>query len=138
MRRSVLLLAVALGVFLVAPAYAHVEVNPSRAPADRVTRIVLRVEGEESVPAVKVAVQMPIGLRDVRFRPVPGWKRTDAGRVVTWSGGEIELEQFGRFPFTAHLPATPGKVLDTPTTETYSNGKVVRWIGAESSDTPAA
>ena len=138
MKRSVFPIAIALGALLVAPAAAHVEASPSKAPADSVTRIVLRVEGEESVPAVKVVVQMPIGLTDVRFLPARGWKRAQSGRVVTWTGGRIPLEQFGRFPFVAHVPATPGKELRFPVIETYASGKVVRWIGAKSSDFPAA
>ena len=138
MKKSIPWLTSALGLLLVSPASAHVEARPAKAPADSVRRIVLLVEGEESVPSIKVTVQMPRGLTDVTFHPAPGWKRSQSGRVVTWSGGEIELEKFGRFPFTAHLPATPGRVLTFPTIETYADGKVVRWIGAESSDTPAA
>ena len=37
----------------------------------------------------------------------------------------------------SHAPATPGKQLVFPTIQTYASGKVVRWIGAETSDTPA-
>jgi hypothetical protein len=37
----------------------------------------------------------------------------------------------------AHVPNTPGKVLVFPALQTYSDGSIVRWIGNESSDTPA-
>ena len=59
------------------------------------------------------------------------------GRIVTWSGGKIEEGKEGTFSFSAHMPATPGQVLVFPALVTYANGKVVHWIGAESSDTPA-
>jgi hypothetical protein len=35
------------------------------------------------------------------------------------------------------VPNTPGKTLVFPTTQMYANGKVVHWIGAETSDEPA-
>jgi LPXTG-motif cell wall-anchored protein len=59
------------------------------------------------------------------------------GRIVTWSGGEIPDGATGKFAFTAHMPNTPGRVLVFRALVTYQDGKVVHWIGAESSDTPA-
>ena len=59
------------------------------------------------------------------------------GRIVTWSGGKIPNGAEGKFAFTAHMPDSPGRVLVFPALVTYQDGKVVHWIGAESSDTPA-
>ena len=59
------------------------------------------------------------------------------GRLVTWSGGTIQPGEVGKFSFSAHMPATPGRVLVFPSLVTYANGEVVHWIGAESSETPA-
>ena len=116
---------------------AHVEASPEKVPADSVAQITLAAEGEESVPAVKLTVQMPAGVTDVIAHPAPGWTQSVNGRIVTWSGGKIEEGKEGRFSFSAHMPATPGQVLVFPSLVTYANGKVVHWIGAESSDTPA-
>ena len=59
------------------------------------------------------------------------------GRIVTWSGGKIPNGAEGKFAFSAHMPNLPGRVLVFPALVTYQDGKVVHWIGAESSDTPA-
>ena len=38
---------------------------------------------------------------------------------------------------SAHVPNTPGTELVFPAIQTYSNGEVVRWIGAADADEPA-
>jgi uncharacterized protein YcnI len=116
---------------------AHVEASPEQVPADGVARITLAAEGEESVPAVKLTVQMPAGVTNVTANPARGWSRSVKGRLVTWSGGEIQPGEVGKFSFRAHMPATPGRVLVFPALVAYANGEVVHWIGAESSATPA-
>jgi uncharacterized protein YcnI len=136
MRKAILVLTL-LGLALVPAAAAHVEPSPEKVPADSVSRITLSAEGEESVPAVKLTVQMPAGVTDVVAHPTPGWKQSVNGRIVIWSGGKIPHDATGKFSFTAHMPATPGRVLVFPALVTYADGKVVHWIGAESSDTPA-
>jgi uncharacterized protein YcnI len=136
MRKTILGLTL-LGLALVPAAAAHVEPSPEKVPAESVSRITLSAEGEESVPAVKLTVQMPAGVTDVVAHPTPGWKQSVNGRIVTWSGGKIPHGANGKFSFTAHMPATPGRVLVFPSLVTYADGKVVHWIGAESSDTPA-
>ena len=136
MRKTLVVLAL-LGLAVVPAASAHVEPSPEKVPADSVSRITLSAEGEESVPAVKVTVQMPVGVTDVIAHPTPGWKQSVNGRLVSWSGGRIPNGAEGKFQFSAHFPNTPGRVLVFPSLVTYADGKVVHWIGAESSDTPA-
>jgi uncharacterized protein YcnI len=138
MRLRYTLIAAAAVALLAAPAAAsHVTMSPEKAPADSFSRFALRVPTEENVPTVKVSVQLPKGLDEVSFQPKPGWKRTQSGRVVTWSGGQIGVGEFDEFGLSVHLPNTPGKVLVFPATQTYANGKVVHWIGALTSDEPA-
>jgi len=136
MRKTLLVLTL-LGLVLVPAAAAHVEPSPEKVPAGTVAKITLSAEGEESVPAVKLTVQMAPGVTDVVAHPTAGWKQSVNGRVVTWSGGKIPDGAHGKFSFTARFPATAGKVLVFPALVTYANGDVVHWIGAESSDTPA-
>jgi MYXO-CTERM domain-containing protein len=102
-----------------------------------VSKITLSAEGEESVPAVKLAVQMPTGVTNVVAHPTKGWKQSVTGRIVTWSGGKIPNGAVGKFAFSAHMPNTPGRVVVFPALVLYQDGKVVHWIGARSSDTPA-
>jgi uncharacterized protein YcnI len=136
MRKALVVLTL-LGLVLVPAAAAHVEPSPEKVPAGTMAKITLSAEGEESVPAVKVTVQMAPGVTDVVAHPTAGWKQSVKGRIVTWSGGKIPDGAVGKFSFTARFPDTAGKVLVFPSLVTYANGDVVHWIGAESSDTPA-
>ncbi len=136
MRKTIVVLTL-LGLVAVPVSAAHVEPSPEKVPAGSVSRITLSAEGEESVPAVKLTVQMPTGVTDVVAHPTSGWKQSVNGRIVTWSGGKIPHGADGKFAFSAHMPDSPGRVLVFPALVTYQDGKVVHWIGAESSDTPA-
>ena len=136
MRKTIVVLTL-LGLVVVPVAAAHVEPSPEKVPAGSVSKITLSAEGEESVPAVKLTVQMPTGVTDVVAHPTPGWKQSVKGRIVTWSGGKIPHGADGKFAFSAKMPDSPGRVLVFPALVTYQDGKIVRWIGAETSDTPA-
>ena len=136
MKRTFVVLAL-LGLAVVPAAAAHVEPSPEKVPANSVSRITLSAEGEESVPAVRLTIQIPAGVTNVVPRAGGGWKPSTHGRIITWSGGQIPNGDEGKFQFSARFPNTPGKVLVFPALVTYANGKVVHWIGAESSDTPA-
>jgi uncharacterized protein YcnI len=135
MRTTVLVLAL-FSLTLAPGALAHVEPSPEKVPAGGVSRITLSAEGEKSVPAVRLTVQMPAGVTDVVPHPGGGWKPSVHGRVVTWSGGRIANGEEGKFSFTARMPSKPG-VIAFPSLVTYADGTVVHWIGAQSSDTPA-
>jgi periplasmic copper chaperone A len=135
--RDALFTAAAATLILAPAATAHVTMNPDKAQADGFARFALRVPTEESVPTVKVSIQLPAGLDEVSFQTKPGWQRTKSGRIVTWSGGQIGVGEFDEFGVSIHLPNTPGKVLVFPATQTYANGKVMHWIGALNSEEPA-
>jgi uncharacterized protein YcnI len=137
MRRTSLLVVAALGLALAPEASAHAEITPAKVPANGESDFVLSVEGEENAPTVKVAMQLPAGMPDVKALPVSGWNSQMAGRVITWTGGRIRQGDFGKFEVRAQFPNRPGARLKFPTVQTYGNGTVVRWIGAASSDTPA-
>lgn len=135
-----LFLLVAGGTALVAVpvAGAHVTVNPQQAAPGSFARLAIQVPNEEEgADTVKVSVRLPAGLGEVSFEPKAGWKRSVAGQTVTWSGGRIGPGEFDEFVISAELPDTPGRTLVFPAVQTYSNGKVVRWIGPPSADEPA-
>ena len=136
MRKTFVVLTL-LGLVVVPVAAAHVEPSPEKVPAGSVSRITLSAEGEETVPAVKLTVRMAPGVTDVVAHHTRGWKQSVNGRIVTWSGGKIPDGAVGKFAFSAKMPNLPGHVLVFPALVTYQDGKVVHWIGAESSDTPA-
>jgi uncharacterized protein YcnI len=156
-RIPIVFAAVALAAgALPAMAQAHVSVHPNVLPAGSFPTLTLRVPNEEtSADTIKIAVQMPPGVLSVSPVPPPGWTvklktrklttpiKTDDGTVteevtqVDITGGKIKPGQTGLFPLAMSIPGKAGDVLSFKTVQTYSAGKVVRWIGAPTSDNPA-
>jgi uncharacterized protein YcnI len=137
MRRAALFVIGAYALVLAPWAGAHAEIAPKKVPAGGVSTFVLSVEGEESAPTVKIAMQLPLGMANVKPANVRGWQVNPGGRVITWTGGRIAQGKTGEFEITGQFPNSPGKTLKFPTVQTYADGTVVRWIGAPASDTPA-
>jgi periplasmic copper chaperone A len=139
-------------------AQAHVTVHPNALSAGGFTVINVQVPNEErNASTVKVDVQFPDGVFTASTAAMPGWKArvitkklakpveiekgftvtTRVDRVV-FSGGRIGPGQFLSFPISILVPrAKAGTLLSFKALQTYSNGKVVRWIGNPSSENPA-
>jgi len=130
------------------PAGAHVSLSPAVVPPGGVATVAFQVPNEsETASTVKLEVQFPTDtpIVSVSTEPVPGWtvevKRTplpapvetEAGEVaeavstVTWSGGQIAPGQFQSFPVVMG-PLPSAGTLVFKAVQTYSDGKVVRWI----------
>ena len=155
--RKTLIVAALAALVLVPAASAHVTVNPNEVPAGSFSRFAVRVPTERpNADTTKVVLQLPEDLAFVSFQPKPGWTRTvtmvklakpvtnDEGETVTerigtvtWEGGKIAPGEFDEFGLSAKVPETAGQTLVFPAVQTYSNGEVVRWIGAADADTPA-
>jgi uncharacterized protein YcnI len=98
---------------------------------------------------------MPAGVLSVSPVPPPGWSvklktrklakpiKTDDGTVteevseVDIAGGRIKPGESGLFPLAMSIPGKAGDVLSFKTVQTYTGGKVVRWIGPPSSANPS-
>jgi uncharacterized protein YcnI len=153
--------AVAAGA-LAAPAAAaaHVTLQPNTAAAGAFTVENVRVPNErDDASTVKVDVQLPHGFVFASYEPKIGWSvkvtkeklakpiRTDDGpideevRRITFTGhgpnGKVAPGQFTDFPLSVQIPGKAGDKLTFKAIQTYSNGEVVRWIGAPGSETPA-
>ena len=144
---------------LAASAQAHVSFHPNVLPAGANATLDIRVPNEmDNANTTKLAVQVPPGFIDISTEPIPGWTaqvktrklatpvQTDSGPVteevsqITWTGsgsGKIPPGGFLNFPISTQIPDQAGHVLTFKVLQTYDNGKVVRWIGSQSSDTPA-
>jgi uncharacterized protein YcnI len=155
--RYLIVIAV-LGVALAGAraAQAHVTVHPNMQPAGAFTTLVVRVPNETAdADTTKVDVQLPPGFVSVSTAPVPGWtaqlverklatpvtvegekKTSEVGEVI-WSGGKIAPGEYFEFPLSVAMPDKPGTTLTFKALQSYSDGKVVRWIGAPGSDEPA-
>ena len=155
--KKILILLAACALVGVPAASAHVTVNPNEVPADSFSRFAVRVPTERpNADTTKIVVRLPKGLFFVSFQPKPGWKRTvtmqkldppvelfgemqtERVATVTWEGGKIAPGEFDEFGMSAKVPNAPGRTLAFPAVQTYSNGEVVRWIGAPDSETPAS
>jgi uncharacterized protein YcnI len=140
------------------PAFAHVGITPSSAPAGSAAELTFRVPDEEVTAAtVELQVKIPTGhpIAQLLVKPVPGWTAsvttialaqpiaTDDGTFdsavseVTWRGGKILPGQFQDFSVSADpLPSAIGELV-FKAIQTYSNGDVVRWIDLTQPGEPA-
>ncbi|GAB7055024.1 DUF1775 domain-containing protein [Paenibacillus sp. YK5] len=127
-------------------ASAHVTVLPKETTQGSYEKFAVRVPTEKDVPTVKVEVKFPLDAVSIsRFEPKPGWSyeltKDDNGKItgVIWTatGEGLGPTEFGEFYMQ-------GKVADNATAiqwkayQTYKDGSVVEWVGAEGSDKPAS
>ncbi len=147
-RRRLAVLGLAAGVALVvaAGASAHAIMSPAVAKANALQQFTLSVPTEkEGLTTTKIVLTVPSSFAIDSFEPPPaGWTQstqsTGSGeeavvQSVTWTGGHVPTGQDSVFRFNADIPK-PGTVTFT-VRQTYSDGSVVDWNGAESSETPA-
>jgi uncharacterized protein YcnI len=138
--------AAGLTALALAPAaFAHAIVSPPVAKSKVLQQFTLSVPTEESgTTTTEIELTVPSGFAIDSFEPSPGWKRsqqaTGSGeeaviQKVTWTGGSVPTGEDAVFRFNASLTSNKTYVFDVR--QTYANGKVVDWNGAESSDTPA-
>jgi uncharacterized protein YcnI len=141
----------ALAAIAAVSAFAHAEVSPPVALAGAAQVFTLAVPTEkESATTTAVALTVPDGFSIDSFAEVPGWKRqvqqTGSGenaviQKVTWTaagtepGAGVPAGEDAIFQFLG-LPGS-AKTYTFQVEQTYSDGTVVDWSGAESSDTPA-
>ncbi|GIJ19917.1 YcnI family copper-binding membrane protein [Micromonospora lutea] len=144
--------AVATAVFgFVAPASAHVTVNPREADQGGYGRFAFRVPNEsDTASTTKLEIFLPENapVGSVSTMPVPGWtvaveKRqvdppvqvhgseiTEVVSKITWTAGEgaaVAPGTFQEFPVSmGPLPEVDQMVFKA--LQTYSDGAVVRWI----------
>ena len=159
LRRSSVLLVGVMGLLaLPAAASAHVELEPSSAPAGSSTLFQVRVPNEsDSASTVKLELKLPAGVASATYQAVPGWTarvvksrlakpvQTDDGPItegvseVVWTaqGKGIEPGQFQAFGLTLLVPDQAGRTLPLKALQTYSDGHVVSWIGAPDAMEPA-
>lgn len=155
-----------LAVTLAASASAHVTVNSTDAKQGGYGKVTVRVPNEsESAGTTKVSVSMPSAspIASVRVKPHVGWSVsapkvalvkpvkqgdrtiTEAVSTITWTanpGVSIKAGEFEEFEFSAGRLPTDTTSLSFPAVQTYSDGKVVRWIepqtdGAKEPEHPA-
>jgi uncharacterized protein YcnI len=144
LRRLAALTAVAFGAFAT-PALGHAVVSPPVVEPSTLQVFTLSVPTErEERTTTSIELTVPKGFAIDSFAPARGWKRRAAstgsgeGAVVnkvTWTGGSVPTEEDAVFQFNA--TASEAQTYTFKVRQTYDDGAVVDWSGAESSDTPA-
>jgi uncharacterized protein YcnI len=145
-RRPIAFLATIAGTLAAAsPALAHAIISPPVAETKVLQQFTLSVPTEqEGATTTKIVLTVPSGLAVDSYEPEPGWTRsvkaTGSGQsavvnTITWSGGKVPTEEDSVFRLNASVPSA--KTLVFQVKQYYSDGTVVDWSGAESSDTPA-
>ena len=125
--------------------WAHAELSPPlvQAQESQVFTLAVPTEKEEGT-TTKVELTPPAGFSIDAFVPSPGWnldvQSNGSGeeavvQKVTWSGGSLPTDQATGFQFVAK--PDDSKTYTFKVRQTYSDGSVVDWAGAESSNTPA-
>ncbi|HZR94663.1 MAG TPA: DUF1775 domain-containing protein [Gaiellaceae bacterium] len=139
---STVLAAAAIAAAAAPSAFAHAVVRPSESrPAD-LQLYTLTVPTERDVPTTGVDLKVPNGIDFLLVEDSGPWHARLVranGRIdqIRWRGSAAAPGYFATFHFIARNPITPGD-LAWKIVQRYKDGKDVFWIGAPSSDTPAA
>jgi uncharacterized protein YcnI len=134
-----------MSLVVVTAASAHAIVGPVTAKAKALQYFTLAVPTEkDGATTTKIVLTVPSGFSIDSFQPAPGWKRavqaTGSGeetvvQKVTWTGGAVPTEEDSVFGFLASTDGTGAYTFQVE--QTYSDGTVVDWNGAEGSEDPA-
>jgi uncharacterized protein YcnI len=138
--RTAWLRIMALSTFLTlaaaGAAWAHVEISPSEVPSGTREEFVAEVPAELDVPTTEVRLEVPEGFEVTNVSSPSGWQGNLSGRSIVWSGGEIPPDEVQEFAFEARAPGDAGE-FRWRAFQTYEDGTVVEWTGAEDSEEPA-
>ncbi|MEV5931912.1 DUF1775 domain-containing protein [Streptomyces sp. NPDC052079] len=127
--------ALAIAVATAGPAAAHAEVEAEGARAlDQNVELTFSAESESASAGIsKLEVILPKGIapQDITYEEGPkGWKFAPTGRGYTVSGPKLAVGEDAEYAVTVRqLP--DAKELVFKTLQTYSDGKVDRWIELE-------
>jgi uncharacterized protein YcnI len=127
-------------------ASAHVTVQPKETTQGSYEVFTVKVPSEnETVPTTKIEVRIPEDVNVTRLEPKAGWtyeiQKDDTDKItsVVWTaeGEGLSPTEFAIFNMS-------GKVGDEATEivwkayQTYKDGSVVEWVGAEDAEKPAS
>lgn len=150
------LVVAAVAFMAVGPmAAAHVTVNPGEATKGGYAALTFRVPNERDdsgTTAVEVNLPEDYPIASVRVKPKPGWSYevehrtldepldshgteiTEAVSKITWTGGEIQPDEYDEFEVSMGRLPEDADQLVFPSLQTYASGEVVRWIDEPAED----
>ena len=140
-----LLCAGGMALICAGAASAHARISPPVSLSRTLQLYSLAVPTEQpDATTSEVVLSVPAGFSITSFVPSPGWRRAVAQSVlrsgavvekVTWSGGAVPTGEDALFQFLGEASANGTYTFAVQ--QTYSNGSIVDWGGAESSAAPA-
>ncbi len=138
-------LAVVAALVFCASASAHASLSPPVVTAGTTQMFTLAVPTEkEGATTTQIELTPPEGFAIDSFVAATGWKRaTDQSgsgeevviREATWTGGATPTGEAAVFQFVGR--PDQAKTYAFKVRQTYSDGTVVDWTGAEGSEEPA-
>ena len=138
-------LIVVASLALAPAAWGHAVVSPPVVESGTLQVFTLSVPTErEGQRTTSIELNVPSGFAIDSFAPARGWNRrvssTGSGEAsvvnkVTWSGGSTPTEEDAVFQFNAS--PSKAQTYTFQVRQTYSDGSVVDWTGAQGSETPA-
>lgn len=127
-------------------ASAHVTVQPNETSQGKYEVFTVKVPTEsDDVPTTKVEVKIPDTVDVTRFEPKPDWsyevQKDDSGKItsVIWTskGEGLSATEFGMFNMSGKV-GDDAKEIVWKAYQTYKDGSVVEWVGAEDAEKPAS
>ncbi|RAI59461.1 YcnI family protein [Roseicella frigidaeris] len=148
MRLSLALAGALCALPAIAPARAHVTVDPVAAPAGSYVRAALGVpHGCGGAATTRLSLELPEGVYEAKPMPKPGWRLSierrrlpeavrsphgaeleSAVSRITWEGGPLPDAQYDEFVVLLQAPNEPNGVLALPVVQGCEGGKVDRWV----------
>lgn len=124
---------------------AHVTVSPDKAEQGAYEIFTVQVPTEGEQPTTKVMVKIPDGVDISRVAPMFNWsyemEKGDNGKItsITWvvNGDGLLSGEFTQFNMQGKV-GKDSTSLEWKAYQTYADGEVVEWVGAEGSDKPAS
>ena len=146
MSRILIIPAVVVTALVTASAaFAHARISPPVSVSGELQLYSLAVPTEkENATTTKIVMTVPQGFSVDSFVASPGWHRsvesTGSGdntvvQKVTWTGGSTPTEEDSLFQFLGEASSNGNYTFGVQ--QTYSDGSIVDWAGAQASDNPA-
>src|SRR5690349_18153511 len=121
-------LAVAVALVCCASAAAHPNITPALVQTGHTQTFTLAVPTEKAgVSTTKIELAVPKDFEVEAFVAAAGWKRTDVGGLVEWTGGNVPTGEAAVLQFVGG----PGsaKTYEFGVRQTFSDGSVADWAG---------
>lgn len=121
--------AMVLATFTVAaPAFAHIDPDPTEAQAGSETSVGFTVQhGCDGSPTVQLDMRLPDGVTSPTAEPPAGWSGSVDDNIVTFGGGPLPDDQELTFRVRMTLPPTPDTTIYFPFVQRCETGEI-RWI----------